>query len=77
MLHQTQFASLASAHPLQCDVAGNLAHVHGAGGQERLHLIELQFTFAADKSDDEAAGADLLRLRARSLALDPKDGLNL
>jgi hypothetical protein len=30
-----------SAHPLQCDVAGNLADVHGAGGQERLHLVEL------------------------------------
>jgi hypothetical protein len=31
----------AAAIRLQSDVAGNLADVHGAGGQERLHLVEL------------------------------------
>jgi hypothetical protein len=29
------------SHALQSDVAGNLADVHGAGGQERFHLIKL------------------------------------
>jgi type IV secretion system protein VirD4 len=40
-----------------------------------------EFTFRAEKSDDEAAGAELLRLQARRLArqavMDPKDGLDL
>jgi hypothetical protein len=27
-------------HPLQSDLPGNLADVDGAGGQERLHLID-------------------------------------
>jgi type IV secretion system protein VirD4 len=39
------------------------------------------FTFTADKSDDEAGRAELLRLRARGLArqvtMDPKNGPNL
>jgi type IV secretion system protein VirD4 len=41
----------------------------------------VEFTFRADKSDDEAARADLLRLQARGLArqavMDPKHGLEL
>jgi type IV secretion system protein VirD4 len=40
-----------------------------------------EFTFTADKSDDEAARAELLRLKARGLerqvAMDPKDGIEL
>jgi type IV secretion system protein VirD4 len=40
-----------------------------------------EFSFTADKSDDEAARAELLRLKARGLerqvAMDPKDGIEL
>ena len=40
-----------------------------------------EFTFAPEQTDDEAARAEILRLRARGLArqaaMDPKDGLGL
>jgi len=40
-----------------------------------------EFTFAREQTDDEAARAEILRLRARGLArqaaMDPKDGLGL
>jgi type IV secretion system protein VirD4 len=40
-----------------------------------------EFTFTAEKSEDEVVGAELLRLQARRLArqavMDPKDGLEL
>jgi hypothetical protein len=46
-IHQHRFRrrriglDAGNSHPLQSDVAGNLADIHGAGGQERLHLVEL------------------------------------
>jgi hypothetical protein len=51
-----------------------------AGYRATAKQLAQEFTFTADKSADEAASAELLRLRAclaRQVAMDPKDGLDL